>query len=185
MKIEFIKRGAETRLILLFAGWSTDVRYYSDCIVEGWDTAVVSDYRDMSMPELPSQYSTIYVFAYSLGVLAAAQAKIKAAAKIAICGSEIPVSDEYGIPTAVYKATADGLTAESLKKFHRRMAGDRATIARIEPLLPVAPDIDALKEELYAIAAHQSDESALCKWDKIYIAENDRIFTDSKLERYG
>ncbi len=184
MKIEFIKRGAETRLILLFAGWSTDARFYKDCVVEGWDTAVVSDYRDFSMPELPSQYSTIYIFAYSLGVLAAALSGIKAAARIAICGSEIPVSDEYGIPVAVYNATADGLTAESLKKFHRRMAGDRASIARIEPVLPTALNIEALKEELYAIAAHQSDESALCKWDRVYIAENDRIFPVNNLERY-
>ncbi len=184
MKIEFIKRGAETRLILLFAGWSTDARYYSDCIVDGWDTAVVSDYRDMSMPELPSQYSTIYIFAYSLGVLAAAHSGLKAAARIAICGSEIPVSDEYGIPIDVYNATADGLTAASLKKFHRRMAGDRATIARIEPLLPSTPDIDALKEELYAITSHKSDESAGCKWDRVFIAENDRIFPVVNLDRY-
>ncbi len=184
MNIEFIKRGAETRLILLFAGWSTDTRYYSDCIVEGWDTAVVSDYRDMSMPELPSQYSTIYIFAYSLGVFAAAYTDIIAAAKIAICGSEIPVSDEYGIPVAVYYATADGLTAVSLKKFHRRMAGDRATIVRIEPLLPAAPDIDALKEELYAIATHQSNGCKGCKWDRVYIAENDRIFPAVNLDRY-
>ncbi len=100
------------------------------------------------MQKLPSQYSTIYVFAYSIGVWAAALSDVKAAARIAICGSEIPVSDDYGIPVAVYKATADGLTEASLKKFHRRMAGDRATIARIEPLLPIAPDVEALKEEL-------------------------------------
>ncbi len=185
MKIEFIKRGAETRLILLFAGWSTVALYYSDCIVEGWDTAVVSDYRDMSMPELPSQYSTIYIFAYSLGVWAASRCDIKAAARIAICGSEIPVSDDFGIPVAVYNATADGLTAESLKKFHRRMAGDRATIARIEHMLPASPDVEALKEELYAIASSQSEESANCrKWDRVYIAEKDRIFPNENLEKY-
>lgn len=184
MKIEFIKRGAATRLILIFAGWSTDARYYSDCVAEGWDTAVVSDYRDMTMPEIPAQYSTVYVFAYSLGVYAAAQSDVKAAARIAICGSPEPVSDAFGIPVAVYNATADGLTAASLKKFHRRMAGDRASIARIEPWLPTAPDVEALKEELYAIASHQSEKSIVCRWDRVYIAEKDRIFPLENLERY-
>ena len=184
MKIEFIKRGAATRLILLFAGWSTDARYYSDCVVDGWDTAVVSDYRDLTMPDLPQQYSTIYVFAYSLGVWAASRCNLKAAAKIAICGSPVPVSDDLGIPEAIFKATADGLTAESLKKFHRRMAGDRATIQRIEPLLPASPDIVALKDELLAIAEGQDQSESLCKWDRAYISTNDRIFPVENLNKY-
>ncbi|MDE7420085.1 MAG: DUF452 family protein [Muribaculaceae bacterium] len=184
MKIEFIKRGAETRLILLFAGWSTDARYYVDSVVDDWDFAVVSDYRDMSMPSIPEQYSTIYIFAYSLGVWAASKCNIKAAAKIAICGSGIPVSDTMGIPESVFNATADFLTAESLKKFHRRMAGDRATLNRIEPLLPCSPDVAALKEELYAIASEKNALGAESKWDKVYIASNDRIFPVENLNRY-
>ncbi len=184
MKIEFIKRGAATRLILLFAGWSTDARYYSDCIVDGWDTAVISDYRDMSMPELPSQYSTIYIFAYSLGVWAASKCNLKAAAKIAICGSGIPVSDSMGIPISIFNATADGLTAESLKKFHLRMAGDRASLKHIEPFLPSTPAVGALKEELYAIASDKNPLESECNWDKVYIATRDRIFPVENLIRY-
>lgn len=186
MKIEFIKRGAATRLILLFAGWSTDTRYYSGCDVDGWDIAVVSDYRDMSMLVLPPQYDTVYIFAYSLGVWAASQCNLKAAARIAVCGSGLPVSDEYGIPVSVYNATADGLTAESLKKFHRRMAGDRATLKRIESILPESPDIETLKEELYAIADYQQKATSApeLKWDKVYIAKQDRIFPEDNLDRY-
>ena len=184
MKIEFIKRGAATRLILLFAGWSTDARYYSDCVIDGWDTAVVSDYRDLSMPDLPQQYSTIYVFAYSLGVWAASRCNLKAAAKIAICGSLVPVSDDFGIPEAIFKATADGLTAESLKIFHRRMAGDRASMQRIDSRLPDSPDISALKDELLAIAEGQGQKESVCRWDKAYIATKDRIFPVDNLDRY-
>lgn len=184
MKIEYIKRGAETRLILLFAGWSTDARYYEDCKVEGWDTAVVSDYRDMSMPEIPSQYSTVYIIAYSLGVRAASRCDIQAAARIAVCGSPIPVSDEYGIPTAIYRGTADTLSIASLKKFHLRMAGDRTTYSGIENRLPSEPDIEALREELNAIAEDQREHYAGCRWDKAYIAMRDRIFPAVNLERY-
>ena len=184
MKIEFIKRGAATRLILIFAGWSTDPRYYNDCVADGWDTAVVSDYRDLSMPELPSQYSTIYIFAYSLGVWAAAHCDIDAAARIAICGSECPVSDEYGIPESIYDATAAGFTAESLKKFHLRMAGDRIAFKRLETILPAVPDIEGLRDELYAIARFNERGGSVCRWDKVYIAVHDRIFPADNLRRY-
>ncbi len=184
MKIEFIKRGAATRLILIFAGWSTDTRYYNDCVVDGWDAAVVSDYRNLTMPQIPAQYSTVYVFAYSLGVWAASVCNVPAAARIAICGSEIPISDEYGIPVSIFKATADGLTQASLKKFHLRMAGDKTTFNDIEIKLPEYPIIESLKEELYAIADQQNICKSGCSWDKVYIAKNDRIFPFSNIDRF-
>ena len=148
MKIEFIKRGAATRLILIFAGWSTDARYYNDCVADGWDTAVVSDYRDLTMPPLPKQYATVYVFAYSLGVAAAALCGVKASVRIAVCGSTVPVSDLYGIPSAIFQGTLDGLDERSLAKFHLRMAGDRRRYDEIAGRLPVSPDVAVLKEEL-------------------------------------
>ena len=183
MKIEFIKRGAATRLILIFAGWSTDTRYYSDCRVEGWDTAVVSDYRDMTMPSLPEQYATVYVFAYSLGVAAAAFCSFPAVVRVAICGSTQPVSDIFGIPEAVYAGTLAGLCERSLRKFHLRMAGDKATYESIEGRLPQNPDIEYLKEELAAIRAlaegPASEQSV--RFDRVYIAEDDRIFSKENL----
>ena len=184
MKIEFVKRGAATRLILIFAGWSTDARYYNDCVAEGWDTAVVSDYRDLSVPDIPAQYSTVYVFAYSLGVWAASRCDIPAAARIAICGSEYPISDEYGIPESIFRATADGLSPKTLRKFHLRMAGDLTEFRRIEIGLPDSPDIQFLKEELYSIAEGQRETMPECKWDKVYIATQDRIFPEDNLSRY-
>ena len=184
MKIEFIKRGAATRLILIFAGWSTDARYYSDCVVDGWDTAVVSDYRDLTMPGIPAQYSIVYVFAYSLGVWAASRCDIPAAARIAVCGSEMPVSDRYGIPEGIFRATADSLTPASLGKFHLRMAGGPEAFRRIVNLLPVSPDIQVLKDELYAIAAGQDGKASACRWDKVYIAVKDRIFPADNLSGF-
>ncbi len=184
MKIEFIKRGAETRLILIFAGWSTDSRYYIDCVADGWDTAVVSDYRDLSMPQLPEQYSTIYIFAYSLGVWAAANSKLHAAARIAICGTPIPASDEFGIPENVFMGTADGLDTRSLMKFHLRMAGDKSSYSRISPLLPSSPDIDLLKQELYLIASQAEVDVPLCRWHRAYIADSDRIFPSPNQIRF-
>lgn len=177
MRIEYIKRGAATRLILIFAGWSTDARYYGECVKKGWDTAVIHDYRDLTMPEIPAQYATVYLFAYSLGVWAAAASDIKAAVKVAVFGTECPVSDRFGIPDKVFAGTAESLTPQSLKKFHLRMAGDRETFAHICSSLPENPDIETLREELLAIAdMAKSADVEKTKWDRAYVAGSDRIF---------
>ena len=187
MKIEFIKRGAETRLILIFAGWSTDARYYSDCVAEGWDTAVVSDYRDMKMPSIPEQYHTVYIFAYSLGVAVASLCGLPAAVRVAICGSPVPVSDQYGIPENVYAGTLEGLDEKSLMKFHLRMAGDKSTFESIMPRLPENPDLELLKEELISIRRSSKDHldnNDGLNFERVYIAENDRIFSFANLQAY-
>lgn len=184
MKIDFIKRGAETRLILIFAGWSTDVGFYCECISDGWDTAVVHDYRDLSFPDLPAQYTTIYVFAYSLGVRAAALLPIEAAVNIAVCGTPFPVSDEYGIPETIFKATTDNLSEKSLFKFHRRMAGGKNEWLGLTDKLPVNPDIEVLREELRfierAIPEHVNERI----WHRAYIAEDDAVIPAANQLRY-
>lgn len=185
MKIEFIRRGAATRLILIFAGWSTNARFYKDCIIDGWDTAVVYDYRDMSMPKIAEQYSTIYVFAYSLGVWAASYSGIKATVKIAIFGTSLPVSDKYGIPKSIFMGTSAGLTEKSLSKFHLRMAGDREAFEMLKAKLPLNPDIDALREELNAIARNSEDLSiGNFHWNRAYIADSDRIIPPNNQSSY-
>lgn len=185
MKIEFIKRGAETRLILIFAGWSTDTRFYSGCVAEGWDTAVVSDYLDLSMPEIPEQYSTIYLFAYSLGVWAASCCGVDAALHVAICGTCAPVSDYLGIPENIFIGTAENLNARNLLKFHRRMAGDRNTFDRLAYRLDDVPDISALKEELLNISDRRHDEwNSDYRWDRAYVAMLDNIFPPDNQLRF-
>lgn len=177
MKIEFIKRGAETRLILIFAGWSTDARFYSECIVDGWDTAVIYDYRDMAFPGIPAQYTTVFVFAYSLGVWVASKCDIDAALRVAVCGTPAPVSDYLGIPEHIFSGTATGLSAASLSKFHRRMAGDRASYERMTRLLAKDPDVDSLKEELISISAQSKGEwNSSMRWHRAYVAMKDNIF---------
>lgn len=187
MKLEFpyTDKGAATRLVVIFTGWSTDARYYADCRPEGWDVAVVSDYTDMSFPGIPEQYTTVYVFAYSLGVYAAARAGLKAAVKVAICGTPLPVSDLYGIPESIYLPTAGNLNEANLAKFHLRMAGDRRTYMNMRDRLPENPDIERLRRELEAIAedARTHDATGYC-FDRAYVATADRIFPADNQLRY-
>lgn len=185
MKIEFIRRGAETRLILIFAGWSTDTRFYRECVFNGWDTAIISDYHDMTMPEIPSKYKTVYLFAYSLGVAAASFARVNADLRIAVFGTPTPVSDSIGIPEAIFSGTANGLNEKNLSKFHLRMAGDKNTFVRMQGKLPNSPNITSLKSELLAIAdfVRQFTPNTY-HWNRAYIANNDRIIPAVNQRRY-
>ncbi|MDE6342389.1 MAG: DUF452 family protein, partial [Muribaculaceae bacterium] len=175
MKVDFIKRGAETRLILIYAGWSTGLDYYRGCVAPGWDTAVVYDYRDMELPAIPQQYTTIYVFAYSLGVWAASAAPVDAAVRVAVCGTPFPVSDEFGIPESIFKATADNLSDRSLQKFHRRMAGGNSRWLELKEKLPASHDIEILRDELRFIEHAGTQPAEDLKWHRAYIASDDAI----------
>lgn len=68
MRIEWLAKEGNNRLILIFAGWGTDASFYVGCLHEGWDLAVVSGYSDLSFPDdilLP--YRSVAVFAWSMG----------------------------------------------------------------------------------------------------------------------
>ena len=73
MKVEFIHKAKEnSRLILIFTGWSAEPRLYANVSHDTWDVAVVYDYSDLTLPDaVLDGYYTVYVFAWSLGVFAA------------------------------------------------------------------------------------------------------------------
>lgn len=181
MRHQFINQEGNSRLILIFAGWGSDPVLYEDIQRRGWDTLVVWDYRDPTFPfELLNDYTTVYVYAWSMGVWAAEPvlSRISPTAAFAVNGTASPRSDAEGIPKAVYDGTLETLSERNLLKFRLRMAGDRERAAQLEELLPHS-DIEELREELDVIrrtGAH-SEESTL--WTRAYIGRGDRIFPPS------
>lgn len=180
MKVEFIRKNREThRLILVFAGWSTSPGLYAELQVPGWDVAVVHDYSSLLLDlSFLNDYSTIYVFAWSLGVCVAENtlpAK-KITAAYAINGTLTPVSDKTGIPTAIYYGTLENLDERNLLKFRKRMAGDSTTFKQ-HFQLKGDEDIDSLKSQLSLIANVQSQESLpALPWRKAFVGMKDMIF---------
>ncbi len=190
MKLEFISQSPNnSRLLIIFAGWSTDASVYHDVHPSGWDVVVIHDYSDLELKavfkavEIFEKYSTLYIIAWSLGVVVAeylAHSGIikpqKITAAIAVNGTPQPVSDLYGIPEAIYDGTQKGLTYLSLKKFLRRMAGPRDLFPEY-PYIKGEDDynIDSLRVELINIRDICYDQPAL-PWIRTYISENDRIF---------
>lgn len=182
MNCEYIvKSDRSRRLILIFTGWSCDSRLYQGFrFPPGWDVAVAWNYDDLSIRlDLPSQYSTVYLFAWSMGVFAANRTldSSRITAAYAVNGTLLPVSDKYGIPEAIYQATMDSLSPENLAKFQRRMAGSRATLNALKDRLNPQPDISALVSQLKAIQNTQAiGAGSALPWKRVYIADDDHIF---------
>ena len=183
MKTEFtVKREGNTRLILIFAGWGSNANLYKNIEVPGWDTLVSFDYDGKPFPEeLLAGYTTIYLFAWSLGVAASVTFLDNSVItkRIAINGTTTPVSDNYGIPVAIFNGTEQTLNERNLNKFRLRMAGSKAILDSITPLLPVNPDIEELKLQLRlfkTLSLSTSSAKGKIQWDRVYISDNDMIF---------
>lgn len=182
MKLQFIHtRPGNTRLILIFAGWSTGAPLYSGIKKEEWDTAVVSGYSSLDFPREPlRQYTTIYLYCWSLGVWAASQtiSPEDVTMAFAVGGTETPVSDSHGIPEAIFRGTAENLDPRNLTKFRKRMLGPQSN-ADIGKLADGCLPIEELKDELLSIADAGKPAHPSIRWARAYITSQDRIFPPS------
>lgn len=182
MKLEFLKREeGNRRLILIFAGWSTGASFYDGIDRQGWDVAVASGYSDLTFDtEVLSDYATIYVFAWSLGVWAAGRVLPKSMVThaVAVNGTPCPCNDTLGIPQAIFHGTMENLDERNLRKFRRRMASDSDEWKVIEEKIADTPDdIGQLKSELEFIARESAGEISepAFEWSRVYISDSDRI----------
>lgn len=188
MKHEFVRREGSRRLLLIFAGWGMDSRPFATVSRPGYDTLVVWDYRELSADwRIVAGYEEIVLIAWSMGVYAASMTihsiRHLITAAIAVNGTMTPVDNHFGIPEAVYEGTAAGLDERSLRKFFRRMCGDRATTDRFMASAPQRP-VAELVEELHAIypepwfANPKADD-----WDLAVIGRQDAIFPACNQQR--
>lgn len=186
MKLEFShKEASNHRLILIFTGWSCDASLYSEIVVPGWDTAIVYDYSNPEIElEQLSGYSTIWLFAWSLGV-AMAQASVPRELityAVAVNGTPTPVDDSIGIPAAIYQGTAQNLSIGNLLKFRRRMAGSADTFNLLFDKEFTDKDIVSLKHQLIVVNAIASlSDNIKFQWDKAYISNHDLIFPPANM----
>lgn len=168
-------------MILIFAGWSTDSHFYSHVSHEGWDVAVVSGYSDLSFQaNILDNYSTVSVFAWSMGVYVASQVLTndQVSLAVAINGTEFPAHDKFGIPVAIFEGTASSLSDRNLAKFRKRMAGKQYESIK-ESLDSCCYDVDSLRSELDFILdeGRLSDYKAgYLRWHRVYASTEDHIF---------
>lgn len=188
MKIDFISTSPQnTRLILVFTGWSTGPEVARDICMDGWDVAVVHDFSELTLDtSFLDRYYTVYLFAWSLGVFAASRLlpAERITAAFAINGTTEPVDDRLGIPVDIYRGTLDALDAGNLQRFRIRMAGGRREFAAMSRIFgEEAPDIDNLKLQLANILDESvrmrcdvADGGCEMPWVRAFVSTHDRIF---------
>lgn len=195
MKLEYIDKSKDnSKLIIIMAGWSTDRRFYSHVAMKGWDVAVISGYDDLSCADdISSHYTTIYLYAWSLGVFASHFLPFahRITAAFAIGGTGIPADDLLGIPKAIFKGTLDSLDPRNLLKFRKRMFDSSSQFNTLSQRFPLSDNIEHLKKELSIFLDKSSEVSSHgmaaepdIKWRRAYITSDDRIFPSRAQTRY-
>lgn len=176
MNVDFLKKENTGKLILIFAGWSTTPEFYSHISHDGFDVAVAYGYDDLDFPvRILEGYSTVCLFAWSLGVFVASASVPfdKIAMAVAVNGTESPVDDSFGIPGNIYDGTIESLNDRNLMKFRRRMSGK--SYDRIKNSFTFF-DIPELQRQLRFIKTTSSGFEGKGKWNKVFISSEDAIF---------
>lgn len=180
MRIEWLNKKGESRVILFFNGWGVDQAVVSHLTTTGYDLLMLNDYRSLDIQESPdlSCYAEIYVVAWSMGVWAASnilgRLSVRPVACIALNGTERPIDDFYGIPEKIYNLTVNSMDERGKEKFIRRMF---AKLEEFELFSGIKSDRDIreLCEELILI----QQQSLCCMekfiWNKVYVSDSDRI----------
>lgn len=188
MKIKRITEGGSRRLILFMAGWGMDGAPFRNLSRPGYDVAVAWDYvSDAADWQAVEGYDEICLFAWSLGVAAAGRlipeaVRERITRRVAVNGTDTPVSDSLGIPEAIFRGTLDGLDERNLTKFRRRMCGSREAY---ESFCRHLPDrgIDGLRRELEVFLDDRFRRPSGFRWDAAVVATADAIFPPGNQRR--
>lgn len=183
MKYKFMRNNSGNDILILnFLGWSADEYFAETLTNNNADTLAIWDYRDMRFDySILHCYKNIKIFAWSLGVFAAAYTfngiSDCICESIAVAGTKTPVSDTKGINTYIYDQTMNGLSKQSLQKFRIRMCGGRKSRDGFLNLFK-NNDIETLRQELSNIKNMAYNYCNLdFQFTKVYLTENDKIFS--------
>lgn len=190
MKIDFLHtKDTHTRLILIFAGWSAGPEIAEEVSLPGWDVAVVHDFSEFELDvAFLDRYYTVYLFAWSFGVMAASRLlpAERITAAFAMNGTINPIDDLMGIPVDIFRGTLEGLSPKSLMKFRRRMMPDAASLENLNVhgnFIADEDSVDNLRHQLEVVYAHQHYPAAELPWVRAYLGSNDRIFPIENMRR--
>lgn len=189
MKIFKQTNSNNSKLLLFFSGWSASPELFAR-LETGTDTDlwICYDYRNLSFTEDLSAYREIRLIAWSLGVWVASSLFEKKAipfiSATAVNGTPCPIHDESGIPEITFQGTLQNLTEEGMRRFNRRMCGNREILRQYEQC-PARP-ISEIQEELQALYQHIKEQGFLTPtfWTEAVLSKADRIFPAENLQGY-
>lgn len=175
LKIAFLGFTGGEQMAQLFVCGAPDEVYQS------YDLLLVWDYADWEFDyAVLEKYGDVRVFAWSLGVYAAALTLSEFGQRInrsfAFAGTLHPADDAKGIPVAIYDQTERTLGKKTLRKFLLRICGGLAA-AQVYPCFAADFDMERLKSELRQV---KRQSELLGKpdfhFDMAFVSKKDRIF---------
>ena len=172
------------KLIVFFNGWGCDKHQFAHLKSGDFDILMFNDYRDLTLCrddiDKVKSYDEVYIIAWSYGVWVAQllweKYQLPKSKAIAVNGTTLPVSEEYGIPGTIMQGTLDNLNERNLTKFQRRMVGGSERWKKFEAVKPQRC-FEEQREELAALIQHfKYGELKGGFYDNAVIGSNDLIF---------
>lgn len=129
MKKQWLNKQNNNNCILFFNEWAMDETVISHLNNDEFDICMFNNYNSISSIEDDfSQYSEIYVVAWSLGVWVASKvltnSNIKFTKTIAINGTQQPIDDKFGINSSIFQNTLEEWNENNRNNFYLKMFGD-------------------------------------------------------------
>jgi len=190
MNNKYIKDSSNENLLIFFNGWGFDEKMLPILDVPNYDKLILYRYSNFNTDDvkIEKDYKNITVVAWSLGVWVAPfivkKLNIKIDKAIAINGTLNPISDNFGIPKAVFEGTLTNLNERNLKKFNTRIAGGSRMLSEIERYLATGCWEDQKEELQFLFDSINKSTKAENIFDCAIIANDDLIFSAENQKRY-
>ncbi len=184
MKFTWLQRNSSPRLLLFFNGWAQD-----DTLIRHLQTdanvLTISDYRELGdLPDV-SAYEHIDVVAWSMGVWAAANSlrNVEVNSATAVCGSEMPVNEHFGIAPRIFDITLSGMRKNGVGRFYDRMFHPKTERSRFPEIITCRDEVEQI-DELELIGSQAHTRKSTINWTKAVVCQNDKIFVAENLTNY-
>lgn len=165
-----------------------DERAVNDLQAGDFDICMLNDFNGVSnIDKLTEAYKSIYVVAWSMGVWAAGKAissSVEIKIAIAINGTQKPMDDNFGIPTAIFKHTLETWNETNRNKFNMRILGGRANLEKLESVLPIRSIENQQAELQYIQESIEKEETKEIQFDTVLIGNQDLIFSPVNQQNY-
>ena len=126
MQYKWLNKKENKNLIVFFNGWGMSEKAVSHLDFDGYDVLTFFDYRSFEIENFDfSKYEKKVLIAWSMGVYVCNYFFdiFKNFDKfIAINGTQKPIDDNFGIPTAIYNLTVYNFNDLSCAKFMKKIS---------------------------------------------------------------
>ena len=180
MQYKWLNKQNNKNLIVFFNGWGMDENIVNNLAFGEYDVLTFHDYRTFNMPSFDfSLYEKKYLVCWSMGVYVCNilyDLFKDFNSYTAINGTQKPIDDNYGIPSAIYNLTIDNFNELTCTKFMKKIS------STVDLKDYCARNLEELKQELISIRDLKTDKQL--SFNKAIISTKDRIFPYNNMLKF-